>query len=44
MHGDSDKIVAGDVSGNKTAELMPRAKFIIYKNAPQGLFITEKEK
>ena len=44
MHGDSDKIVAGDVSGNKTAQLMPRAKFIIYKNAPQGLFITEKEK
>jgi len=44
IHGDSDDIVPIDVSGKKTAELIPHAKFIIYKNAPHGLFITEKEK
>lgn len=44
IHGDADKIVPIDVSGNKTAELIPQAKYIVYKNAPHGLFITEKEK
>lgn len=44
IHGDADKIVPIDVSGNKTAELIPHAKYIVYKNAPHGLFITEKEK
>ena len=44
IHGDADKIVPIGVSGNKTAELIPQAKFIVYKNAPHGLFITEKQK
>jgi pimeloyl-ACP methyl ester carboxylesterase len=44
IHGDADKIVPIDASGNKTAELIPHAKYIVYKNAPHGLFITEKEK
>jgi len=44
IHGDADKIVPIGVSGNKTAELIPHAKYIVYKNAPHGLFITEKEK
>jgi len=44
IHGDADKIVPIDVSGNKTAEIIPHAKYLVYKNAPHGLFITEKEK
>ncbi len=44
IHGDADKIVPIVVSGNITAELIPHAKFIVYKKAPHGLFITEKEK
>lgn len=44
IHGDADSIVPIKVSANKTAELIPHAKFIVYKNAPHGLFITEKEK
>lgn len=44
IHGDADDIVPIKVSGDKTAELIPHAKYIVYKGAPHGLFITEKEK
>ena len=44
IHGDADDIVPIHVSGDKTAALIPHAKYIVYKNAPHGLFITEKEK
>jgi pimeloyl-ACP methyl ester carboxylesterase len=44
IHGDADKTVPINISGNKTAELLPNAKYIVYPNAPHGLFITEKEK
>ncbi len=44
IHGDADKTVPINVSGNKTAVLLPHAKYIVYNDAPHGLFITEKEK
>jgi non-heme chloroperoxidase len=44
IHGDADDIVPIEASGDKTAELIPNAKYIVYKDAPHGLFITEKEK
>ena len=44
IHGDADKTVPIKVSGDKTAALLPNAKYIVYTNAPHGLFITEKEK
>ncbi len=44
IHGDADDIVPINVSGDKTAALIPHAKYIIYTGAPHGLFITEKEK
>ena len=44
IHGNADKTVPINVSGNKTAELIPNAKYIVYADAPHGLFITEKEK
>lgn len=44
IHGDADDIVPIQASGNKTAELIPQAKYIVYNDAPHGLFITEKEK
>jgi pimeloyl-ACP methyl ester carboxylesterase len=44
IHGDADKIVPINISGDKTAAIIPRAKYLVYKNAPHGLFITEKEK
>lgn len=44
IHGDADKTVPIEASGDKTAAMLPRAKYTVYKNAPHGLFITEKEK
>lgn len=44
IHGDDDQTVPMKISGNKTAELLPEAEYLIYNDAPHGLFITEKEK
>ncbi len=44
IHGDADKTVPIEASGDKTAAMLPYAKYIVYKNAAHGLFITEKEK
>ncbi len=44
IHGDADKTVPINQSGKKSAELLPNAEYIIYNDAPHGLFITEKER
>jgi peroxiredoxin len=44
IHGEADKIVPISGSGNKTAELIKQAKYIVYTDAPHGLFITDKDK
>lgn len=44
IHGADDQTVPIAISGNKTAKSIPKAKYIVYKDAPHGLFITEKDK
>ncbi|MEM0577979.1 alpha/beta fold hydrolase [Flavobacterium polysaccharolyticum] len=44
IHGDADKTVPIEASADKTAAMLPHAKYMVYKDAPHGLFITEKEK
>ncbi len=44
IHGDKDKTVPIEATGNETAKLLPDAKYIIYKGAPHGLYFTEKDK
>ena len=44
IHGDDDKTVPIEASGNRTAQMLPNAKYLIYQDAPHGLFITEKDK
>ena len=44
IHGDADKTVPIEASGNRTAKMIPLAKYIVYEDAPHGLFITEKDK
>ncbi len=43
IHGDSDKIVPIEISGEKTSAAIPGAEFKVYRGAPHGLFITEKD-
>ena len=44
IHGDEDKIVPIEPTGNRSANLIPGAKYIIYEGAPHGLWFTEKER
>jgi non-heme chloroperoxidase len=41
IHGDSDKTVPIEISGQKTASLVPHAEFKIYAGEPHGLFFTQ---
>jgi non-heme chloroperoxidase len=43
IHGDADKTVPVS-AGKRTAALLPHAIYKVYKNAPHGLFITQKER
>ncbi len=44
IHGSGDKIVPIEISSEKTAKLIADNKFIIYDDAPHGLFYTDKDK
>ena len=43
IHGDNDKIVDIVSSSNKSAGLIPNNKYLIYEDAPHGLFFTHKD-
>lgn len=44
IHGDADKTVPIDASGNRTAQMIPAAEYIVYADAPHGLFYTHRER
>ena len=44
IHGDNDKIVPIETSSEKSAKLIRNSKFIVYDDAPHGLFYTHKER
>jgi pimeloyl-ACP methyl ester carboxylesterase len=44
IHGDEDDIVPIEVSSEKSAAMIPNNEFIIYEEAPHGLFYTERER
>ncbi len=44
IHGESDKTVPIETSGQQAAELINNNQFIIYEGAPHGLHFTEKDR
>ncbi|QKZ13012.1 alpha/beta fold hydrolase [Spirosoma sp. KUDC1026] len=44
VHGDADKTVPIESSGELTASAIPSAQYIVYEGAPHGLFYTEKDR
>ena len=44
IHGDADKIVPIEPTGNQSAKLIPDSQYIVYEGAPHGLFYTERER
>jgi non-heme chloroperoxidase len=43
IHGKDDKTVPLEASGERTAELLSRATYKAYDNAPHGLFVTHRD-
>ncbi|GAA4322808.1 alpha/beta hydrolase [Flaviaesturariibacter amylovorans] len=44
IHGDADKTVPIDASGARTARMIPNSEYIVYEDAPHGLFYTHRER
>lgn len=44
IHGDADKVVPVEASGNRTSELISNSQYILYPSAPHGFFLTHKDK
>ena len=44
IHGDADKTVPLESSGERLAEALPTAQYMVYEGAPHGLYFTEKER
>lgn len=44
IHGDADKTVPIETSGEAAAKLIPNNTYVVYEGAPHGLFYTEKER
>lgn len=43
IHGDSDTNAPIDMTGGRTARLIPHSRFVVYAGAAHGLFITKKD-
>jgi non-heme chloroperoxidase len=43
IHGDADKTVPFEISGQKTAEIIAGSELKVYMGAPHGLFYTHKD-
>ena len=44
IHGDADKTVPIEATGEQAAKMISDSNFIVYEGAPHGFFYTEKEK
>jgi pimeloyl-ACP methyl ester carboxylesterase len=44
IHGDADKTVPIQSSGDRTSDLLPDAKYIVYEGEPHGLFYTSRDR
>ncbi|WP_244237704.1 alpha/beta fold hydrolase [Corallococcus llansteffanensis] len=44
IHGDKDASAPIDLTGRKTAQLIPGSRLKVYEGAPHGLFITHQER
>jgi pimeloyl-ACP methyl ester carboxylesterase len=44
IHGDADKTVPIEATGDVSSKLIPQSTYIRYEDAPHGLFVTHKER
>ena len=43
IHGDADKTVPIEASGDRSAKMLPHAQYVVYEGAPHGLWYTHKD-
>jgi pimeloyl-ACP methyl ester carboxylesterase len=44
IHGDADKIVPIEAGSDRTARMIQGSHYIVYEDAPHGLFYTHRER
>ncbi len=44
IHGNSDKIVPIKVTSERAVKVLPKSQFLVYEDAPHGLFFTEQKR
>jgi pimeloyl-ACP methyl ester carboxylesterase len=44
IHGASDKIVPIEISSDKSSRMVPNNQYIVYEDAPHGLFYTHRDR
>jgi pimeloyl-ACP methyl ester carboxylesterase len=44
IHGGEDNTVPIQISSDKSSQLIPDNQYLVYKDAPHGLFYTHKER
>jgi pimeloyl-ACP methyl ester carboxylesterase len=44
IHGDADKTVPIEASSERTARMIPESEYLVYKDAPHGLFYTHRQR
>lgn len=44
IHGDRDASAPLDLTGRRAAELIPRARLVVYEGAPHGLYFTHRHR
>jgi len=44
VHGDHDASAPMELTGQRTAELIPDCRFVVYENGPHGLYLTHRDR
>ncbi|WP_156416302.1 alpha/beta fold hydrolase [Cytobacillus dafuensis] len=44
IHSDSDKSMPIEISGEKSAQLVPNNQFVVYENGPHRLYMTHADR
>ena len=44
VHGDHDLSAPVEITGQRTAELIPKNRFVLYENGPHGVYLTHRDR
>ena len=44
VHGDHDLSAPVEITAQRTAELIPKNRFVLYENGPHGVYLTHRDR